>query len=201
MLPLPDYEHFQYNFSPPELPDELVAWAKLRECERRVATYTWAESNNDISNPQYRVLLNDALSALLMTIEAVFQFLKDESFPGTKDMERWLVAQPEYDVLLRGLRTLRHFEAHVESIPAAGHITVAVGGPTRRRWSLQALDASDLNRLQHSPLTVKLLPEWNGLVGQLRNAELFPRALQKLQVLLDRAKDLKRDSGSVAPVA
>jgi hypothetical protein len=201
MLPLPDYEHFQYNFSPPELPDELVAWAKLRECERRVATYTWAESNNDISNPQYRVLLNDALSGVLMTIEAVFQFLKDEPFLRTKRLETWLAAQPEYDVLLRGLRTLRHFEAHVQSKPAAGHISVVVGGPTTRRWSLQGLGAGDLKRLRQPPVTVDLLPEWNGLVGQLGNAEVFPRALQKLQVLLDRAKEVKRDSGSVAPVA
>lgn len=195
MLPIPDYEHFPYGFSPPEVPGELGAWAKLRECERRVATYTWAESNNDISNPQYRVLLNDAVSALLMTIEAVFQFLKDEPFSKPNGPETWLSLQPEYGVLLRGLRTLRHFEAHVESKPAAGHITVVVGGPTRRRWSLQALDVSDLERLRKPPLTVDLLPEWNDLVGRLRNVDIFQLALQKLEVLLDRAKTLKRDSG------
>jgi len=199
MLPLPDYEYFQYHFSPPELPDELAAWAKLRECERRFATYTWAESNNDISNPQYRVLLNDALSGFLMTIEAVFQFLKYESFSKTKDMEKWLAEQPEYDVLLRGLRTLRHFEAHVESKPAAGHITVVVGESTRRRWSLQALNPNDLKRLRYPSLTVDLLPEWNHLVGQRRNVVLFKQALEKLEVLLNRAKDLKTDPGSGAP--
>lgn len=194
MLPLPDYEHFPYKFSPPKLPNELVAWAKLRECERRVATYTWAESNNDISNPQYRVLLNDALSALLMTIEAVFQLLKLECFSGTKELEAWLTLQHEYDVLLRGLRTLRHLEAHVESKPVAGHITVVVGWPTNRRWSLQSLDAKDLERLRKPPLSVDMLPEWNELVGQRCNVDLFQYALQKLQILLERSKALKKDS-------
>jgi len=95
--------------------------------------------------------------------------------------------------------TLRHFEAHVESKPAAGHITVVVGGPTRRRWSLQALDPNDLKRLRYPPLTVDLLPEWNHLVGQRQNVVLFKQALEKLEVLLNRAKDLKRGLGSGAP--
>jgi hypothetical protein len=198
MLPVPDYEHFQYSFSPAELPGELAAWAKLRECERRVATYVWAESNNDAANPQYRVLLNDALSALLMTIEAVLQFLKDEYFSKPMELETWLSSQPEYDVLLRGLRTLRHFEAHVESKPAAGHITIVVGEPTKRRWSLQALSASDLVKLRKPPLTVDLLADWNGLVDRSRNVDVFRLALQKLKMLLERAGALKGGLGKTA---
>jgi hypothetical protein len=48
---------------------------------------------------------------------------------GAPPFDRWLEQLPDHDVLVRGLRTLRHLEAHIDSVPTRMHISVVVGQP------------------------------------------------------------------------
>ncbi len=194
---LPDFEHFSYGHIQQPQSAKLLAWSKSRECERRLAMYLWVEQNNDQANPQHRVLLNDALSAFLLTFEAAIQHVKDQydASKNTPPFEQWLAQQPENDELIKGLRTLRHLEAHVQSYPVRSQITVVVGGvpggsDLKRRWSLQELQASDLQRLRMPKLTAGDLSVWNTLVQSGTTPTLMSQALDQLNRLMLRAESI-----------
>jgi hypothetical protein len=78
--PLPDFTNFSYSIvNPPELA-KGQGWEKLKECERRLALYRWAERLNAppkgthiLGRPPNKVFLDDCLSAFLMTLEAALQ--------------------------------------------------------------------------------------------------------------------------------
>lgn len=158
----------------------LRAWPKLEECERRLGMYEWAESLNDAPAAQYRVLLEDCIAAFLMSFEAVFEFLFDELgsearvWKTKRDMEEWLRTQQAYDIDAAGLRSLRHYEAHLERLQTGSLIKVELGAvmgggeepPTtiERNWRLACLTKSQLERLRFSPLRLEELELWNGIV-------------------------------------
>lgn len=125
----PDLDHFVYEIAIPSPTSCLTAGRKLQECERRLAVYRWAEWRVDPRTAQNRVLLNDAVSAFLLTFEATLQFVQDHFSkmklkPGFGD---WLKDVPQNDLLVRGIRTLRHFEAHVEHKPPPRRINLVIG--------------------------------------------------------------------------
>lgn len=191
---LPDFQSFAYaQIQPPSAPT-LIAWEEARECERRVAWYSWVEANNDHANPQHIVLLNDSLSAFLLSFEAVIQHAKDQAgaFAPGLSLDTWLADQPENDAIFKGLRTLRHLDAHVKGYPVAGHITVTVGAsqPSVRRWSLQELQPTDLQKLKHAQLKANDLGAWNSLVQSGNTIDLMARALDRRNKLLLRLEAL-----------
>lgn len=191
---LPDFENYQYTHIQALASPRLIAWRKALECERRFVWYTWVQDNNDQNEPRHLVLLNDSLSAFLMSFEAAIQHAKDQAgaLSHPLSFDSWLGNQPENDVLLKGVRTLRHLEAHVEGYPVAGHITVLVGSlPTsHRRWSLQQLQSADLQKLAHSQLKPSGLPVWSTLVQTRDATSLMTEALDRLNSLLLRLEAL-----------
>jgi hypothetical protein len=44
--PLPDFTHFSYSLVNPPAHPQGHGWEKLKECERRLALYRWAERLN-----------------------------------------------------------------------------------------------------------------------------------------------------------
>ncbi len=197
--PFPDFEHFVYKIATQPTASKLNAWSKLQEAERRLATYKWAEAKNDPRTPQNRVLLNDAVSAFLLTFEATLQFAKNQFAitPGTPDFDAWLAAQPENDVLLRGLRTLRHFEAHVESKPPPRLVRLSIGGSlpdgtskteASTDWKLPTLQPAGLTKLHHAPLKSADVKDWNNLVESMDAPAIFEQGLIKLRKILQKAE-------------
>lgn len=197
--PFPDFDYFAYRIAIRPTPSKLIAWGKLEEAERRLATYKWAEAKNDPRTPQNRVLLNDAVSAFLLTLEATLQFAKNQFVitPSTPDFDAWLAAQPENDVLLPGLRTLRHFEAHVEAKPPPRLVRLFIGGSlpdgtseteASTDWKLPALQPADLSKLHHAPLRSVDLKDWNNLVESVDAPAIFEQGLIKLRKILEKAE-------------
>jgi hypothetical protein len=193
----PDLENFTYRIAISPANTKILAWGKLRECERRLAIYRWAAELNNPRTPQHRVLLNDAVSAFLLTYEATVQFLKNQFgvTPNAPDFDQWLLSQPEYDITVRGIRTLRHFEAHVESKPQPRtvRISLSVGASERLDgvdWKLPKLQSSDIAKLRNSPLKPQHLPDWHLIVDGNDAPAVFGTCLSRLKDILSRAEAL-----------
>jgi hypothetical protein len=201
----PDFEHFAYQIA--NTPDgaQLRAWGKLKECERRVEFYSFVERLSDPSRAQHRILLDDSVSAFLLTFESVLQFLKDEicTPQPTGDFGNWLITLLAYDHIFRGLRTLRHFEAHVEDLPIPSTIKLTIGGPNHlevtRRWHLPCLKSSDLEKIDHSPLKENHLEEWNYVVTQRSVAEILIEGLKRLFTVLEAGEKYPKKKGAADP--
>ena len=104
---------------------------------------------------------------------------------------------PENDVLLRGLRTLRHFEAHVEPKPMPRVVNLEIeenlsGGDSRTettaRWVLQELKPGDLTKLTTRPLKEVDLPAWNTTVAHMDAPTIFAKGLENLEKILQKAE-------------
>jgi hypothetical protein len=200
---LPDFEAFNYQTAIAPPGSKVTAWNKLRECERRLEMYRWIEKLTDPAKAQHRVMLNDAVSAFLLTFEATLQFLKNQieakhqnSTPQFKFWD-WVRRQTQYDVMVRGLRALRHFEAHVENIQKPSEIFVAIGGgqpkdtsdvSVSRTWKLPQLHKADLEKLHSSPLREPELSDWNTIAAGSDVAGVFADGLQKLKRILEIAE-------------
>jgi hypothetical protein len=75
---LPAFDSFTYSVAVPPPQPKGIAWDKLTECERRLEMCKWVECLNDPRTPQHRVLLDDCVSAFLLTFEATLQFINDQ---------------------------------------------------------------------------------------------------------------------------
>ena len=133
--PLPDFINLQYVIVTPPKRPKGRGWEKLKECERRLALYQWAEELNTppegtrvLGNPPNKVFLNDCLTAFLMALEAALEFtgnaLERKGVILKYEFGSWLRKQQAHDCQLRGLRTLRHLTAHVEIKPVRVGVTI-----------------------------------------------------------------------------
>jgi hypothetical protein len=196
---IPDFENMNYELVNLPAHYKATAWEKLRECERRLVMYRWVQALNDPAKAQRRVTLNDSVSAFLLTFEATIQFLKDQ-FDRTDSVPKfktWLENQPHYDILIRGFRTLRHFEAHVEPRRAGRKIVAVIGGSlpdatsatsVSTSWHLPELQPSDLEKLRTPALSSGELPDWNNLVSSNNVDSLFEKAIKQLTSILNDAE-------------
>jgi hypothetical protein len=194
----PDLENFAYKIAVAPNASRVFAWSKFQECERRLEYVKWAESLNDPRLAERRVFLFDSVSAFLLTFEATIQILKSQWKKSVKvDFDVWLKSLSEYDLHMRGLRTLRHFEAHVESRPVTSlvklHIKSGFGirkppPDVSRAWMLKPLQKSDLDRLDRSPLPEAELSDWNAVVSRLDVQGVFVYGLGQLKKILETAE-------------
>jgi hypothetical protein len=189
---MPDFSSMSYRYGMPPANSRIPAWQKLRECERRWVYFKWAESLNDPAKAEHRIVLDDALSAYLLSYEATIQYIKDAFIrsPGTPDFNQWISARPEHDILVRGLRTLRHLEAHVEDVPIASLIRAVIGAGVSRTWKLPALHQRDLQKLRAPNISSAELQDWNDLVDQSSAEELLESSLSKLKAILSSAENV-----------
>jgi hypothetical protein len=160
------------------------------------------EKLNDPAKAQHRLLLDDTISAFLLSYEATLQFLKEQLENARTNMSfnNWLNNQPQYDVFMRGLRTLRQFAAHIEVKPTSSKIVVVIGGSRpdgtsatdfSRTWKLPGLSQSDLDKLRpQSKLNAPDLNDWNALVEQSNIETIFKEGLFRLKEVLDKAESI-----------
>jgi len=211
---IPDFTNFTHPLVTPPADPRGCGWDKLKECERRLAWYRWAEQRDDPRKVQQRVVLDDCLSAFLLTLEATLQFMWGQLWEQLKargvtpkcKLNQWLKKLPEYDLQMKGLRTLRHFAAHVEIKRAPSEVTQTYGAryvlvgesapdgtsePTvTRRWLLPQLDRVDLQKLNTHALDDRDLPDWNTLVQSNDAASILEHGLRQVHAILQKAEKL-----------
>jgi hypothetical protein len=192
---LPDFSNFTYQIAVQPANNRLRAWGKLQECERRLEMYKWVEKLNNPSRAQHRILLNDMVSAFLLSFEATVQFTKDQWKPSPSktpftSFKRWLEGQSDYDIAVRGIRTLRHFEAHKELKPPTSMIVAVIGSEPEvtRKWQLPELQQTELRKLDSPQLEQSHLADWNKLVTTSNAGTVLTRALRNLKLILDTAE-------------
>jgi hypothetical protein len=209
---LPDFADFNYEIAVKPAGSKLRAWSKLEECERRLKMYEWTELLVDplSSQKRHRILLDDTMVAFILSFETTIQLLKDQHNGSNSSFWVWLENQGEYDVQVRGMRTLRHLEAHVEHkgiskhVEVTAHVTVgvAVGMESNKtakrngtkdspadgmsgRWQLPQLQNGDLAKLRQPPPIPEVeLPQWNALVTSTDASKILRKGLEKLKGIL-----------------
>ena len=187
--PLPDFTNFSYKIVTPSDPVKGRGWDKLKECERRLALYRWAERLNappegtqHLPRPPHQVFLDDCLSAFLMTLEATLQFTGDQlqkqkvslkKYDKKKKklvvirFEEWLRNRPSHDRYMRGLRALRHFAAHVEIKPVRRGVNIRAEKSVEARPGWHQVTESTIShrwslpQLTRAELTALKKPELN----------------------------------------
>jgi hypothetical protein len=164
------------------------AWAKLEEVERRWTMFDWAtfvvpHTNRNTS------LLRDFAGAYLLSFESTLQVLLIER--RFSNFDGWLQSQSAYDLACRGLRTLRHQEAHIrvgdlslrrDASVASRFAHTTTGGTVPWRWS--SLEVKDLAALDNPKITPPELPQWNQLCEDKLTLGLMRHGIQSLRTLL-----------------
>jgi hypothetical protein len=198
---LPDFDNFAYQIARKRAGSCILSWKKLRECERRLALCRWLGIDGEIEATGSRHRLFDSIAAFLYSFETSLQFLKDKfkRRGGAPHFDRWLDQLPEHDVLVRALRSLRHLEAHIDTVPTCRHIALVVSPPDvtgdsevridSQRWKLHSLTVEDLRRLD-SPrkLNVAELPEWERQGVGPTPSEAMSRGLERIARIMDAAE-------------
>jgi len=168
----------------------LRAWTKLLETERRWVMFEWLAHSVRVTN-RCRLLFDDFASAYLLSFEATVQLLKSEYAPGGS-FEKWLGREAAYDLTVRGLRTLRHLEAHVRP-GSLNHdyqrsaTSLFFGGSDAGKtvaWLFPTIEPSEFASLRDPKLAGGELDAWNSTVQEVLAAELMRRGLRRLQELL-----------------
>ena len=199
--PLPDFGSMTYPITEPPSGAALKAWPKLKECERRLKFFRYAVDLARLDEPRYRTLVDDATSAFLWSFEATFQFINDEKFTPSTAFRDWLEKpQPGYDLTVRGLRTLRNFEAHRmlkrSGVVLRQEISEPLGQPgattqeQQRFYTLAGFTKADLSTGQKQPLDPSETGAWNELAKSKPIDTLFEDGLGKLKRILGNAERL-----------
>jgi hypothetical protein len=194
--PFPDLESFQYAIALKPDRARLGAWPKLEETERRLTVLRWVVSVTDPSRSQYHVLLDDSETAFLLAFEATLQLVKDQFIVEKvqPQFDQWLpVAQKgRDDLIFRGIRTLRHLEAHVRAELTHSKIVFHPREPNQPRvtlqWQLPPLTAATLGRLKHPRLNASELEQWNAIVRDTAIETLMQQALEELGSVVEAAE-------------
>jgi len=183
----PIFQNYAYTIAVEPLGSRVRAWGKLRECERRLEMYRWIEGLDQPPRAEHRILLDDMVGAFLLSFEAVLQFLRTQyRLAGAQpDFYVWLVQQPSYDVTMKGLRTIRHLEAHIKEKQTRSAMVASPPGYFERTWRLPDLSQSDLSIMrQPTPILAVDLPDWNRLVDSSDVLSVCTDGLIKLRDIL-----------------
>jgi|CXWL01.1.fsa_nt_gi hypothetical protein len=196
VIPLPNFDDFQYKYAIAPDKAKLKAWNKLRETERRFRFYAWVEPQTHGPSSRHRVLLDDSISAYLLTFEATIQFLKEEF---GKPFEDWLRKQEKYSITVKALRTYRNFEAHVEAKPVSKMAMLSISSGFGVEKQIVEHPTSwhfpDIEYAPHKPRVNHLASEeamnaWNIRRPFLPVAEILLTGLQDLREILVVAEDI-----------
>ncbi|MEZ4424824.1 MAG: hypothetical protein R3E98_15540 [Gemmatimonadota bacterium] len=188
-----DFDHLEARFVVSATPPvAAAAWTKLAETERRLDHFDWAL--HVVREPRrLERFIRDLATAFLMSFEATLQILTTERLHG--GLDRWIEGRAEYDVVCRGLRTLRNLEAHVQpveltasSLTDSSRFVAGIESGRRTFWLFPTLTPTDLDRLM--PHGRKLRAEecdaWNATVASHSARDLMTRGLRSLvSIVLD----------------
>ena len=174
----------------------LLAWDKLQESERRWIYYEWFARGVGKKRTGFRSLIDDAVSAYLLSFESTLQVLSEELFEGRgKRLDSWLETQPDYDLTCRGIRTLRNTVAHVRPAPTniqhemKAHSIFASGGDSGVivPWVLPPLENTMLPRQCKLRESAGEVDQWNRLVGETPVGRVMSSGIRSLLKLVTAA--------------
>jgi hypothetical protein len=197
---LPDFDQFDYQIARKRAGSCIFSWKKLREAERRVALCEWLGVDGDTEATRSHDWLMDSVAAFFYSFEASLQFLKAEFLrrDGAPPFDTWLTQQGQHDVVVRGLRTLRHLEAHIDCVPTTRHISLVVGEPddagdqqvtlASQLWKLHSLSVGDLRRLRHPKLETSELPAWEKQGVAPAPSQVMRCGLERVARIMDAAE-------------
>ncbi len=202
---LPDFDNFEYKIAVKPVDSRVFAWSKLCECERWLEYFKWVEGLIHPGKGDHRVLLDDAKNAFLLCFEATIQYLKSQfadefgEDAGAQRFNNFLNYHSEYDLVIKGIRTLRHIEAHIETKLVPSKVVVVIGGSRTngtsttglsRSWHVPSLKGSDFQKLRRPPLANEHLSDWNKMVENTHASNIFADGLKKLKSILEDAEKI-----------
>jgi hypothetical protein len=191
-VPLPEFDCLEPRYIKPDSSRRLRAWPKAIEVERRLDAFEWL--SHVARRPQgITSFVLDLSTAYLLSFESAIQILaKEKQFRGGVD--KWLAALPQNDLIFRGLRTLRHLEAHIR--PAGlgqrrvgGHSRFTGGeGGSNIGWQWSAVPLADFRALKHAKIVEAELPDLNRLLEERLIMDLMRDGLERLASVFAEAE-------------
>ncbi len=188
----PDFDQLDSTIPPPA-EVRLRAWAKFAETERRMTIFDWATWA--LTKALLLRFMNDLASAYLLSFEATLELLKDKRGDSREKFETWLVTNPAYDLECRGIRTLRHLEAHVRPRTISRLPGVLedsrFAGPRpggRVAWCWDPISFADFDALRAPALGIDQLDAWNSRCASLHVRGLMLHGLEHLRDILAAAE-------------
>jgi hypothetical protein len=191
-VPLPEFDGLEPRYIKPDASRKLRSWPKAIEVERRLDAFEWLV--HVARRPQgIASFVLDLSTAYLLSFESAIQVLAEEKrFPNGVD--GWLAARPDNDLLFRGLRTLRHLEAHIRPGSLAqrrvgGHSRFTGGeGGSNIGWQWSAVPLTDFRSLKHSKIVEAELPDLNRLLEERLIMDLMREGLERLTNIFAEAE-------------
>jgi hypothetical protein len=190
-VPLPDFDQLEPRYILPDKSRRLAAWSKATEVERRLDHFEWlAHVARRPSGIQTFVL--DIASAYLLSLESALQVLHAEKFPN--GFEKWLTTLPANDLTFRGLRTLRHLEAHIRTGTltqrnVGGHSRFTGGeGGSNIGWRWAPISVAEFRALRTPKISEAELPEWNSQLEEYLVMDLMRLGVERLLAVFRQAE-------------
>jgi hypothetical protein len=190
-VPLPEFDNLEPRYIRPDASRIVKAWIKAAEVERRLDHFEWlahvARRQNGI-----QTFVLDLASAYLLSFESALQVLQTEKFPS--GFEKWLASLAANGLTLRGLRTLRHLEAHIR----VGSLTQRrVGGHSRFTggeggsdigWQWAPISLTEFRALRTPRILETELPDWNRQLEDYLIMDLMRLGIQNLVAVFSEAE-------------
>lgn len=190
-VPLPMFDELERRFILPDASRRLGAWAKAGEVERRVDHFEWL-IHVARREAGVRTFVLDLATAYLQSLEGALQVLQAERFPT--GFEAWLRTLAANDLVLRGLRTMRHLEAHIR----AGTLTQRqVGGHSRFTggegganigWRWAPVSITEFRSLRRPRIAEAELPAWNERLEEDLVMDLMRLGVLRLRTIFEEAE-------------
>lgn len=180
------------------LPDSTRrGWPKVAEVERRLDAFEWLV--HVARDPQgIGSFVRDFAMAFLLSFESALQVLQADLFDDKSPVfEQWLRAQNDYDLVFRGLRTLRNIDAHIapgsmSNQGEGGHSRFVGGeGGSTLGWRWAQIQEQDFLRLKGKKITIEDLPAFNRILADRLAMEIMRDALQRL-IRIHHAAETRR---------
>ena len=190
-VPLPMFDQLARRYIAPDASRLRSSWSKAAEVERRLDHFEWiahvARRPNGVQS-----LVLDLATAYLLSFESALQVLQAECF--STGFEKWLSSLPANTLIFRGLRTLRHLEAHVRAgaltqRQQGGHsrFSGAEGG-SNIGWRWAPISTTEFRALRTPRITEAELPDWNRQLEESLAMELMRDGVQALVAVFEEAE-------------
>lgn len=190
-VPLPEFDNLEPRYILPDRSRRLAAWSKAVEVERRLDQFEWlahiARRPNGI-----QTFVLDLATAYLLSLESALQVLRAEKFPN--GFENWLTALSANDLTFRGLRTLRHLEAHIRAgvltqRNVGGHSRFTGGeGGSNIGWRWAPISVAEFRALRSPKITETELPAWNSQLDDYLVMDLMRTGVERLFTVFREAE-------------
>ena len=161
------------------------------EVERRLDHFEWfVHMARRPTGIQSFVL--DLATAYLLSLESALQVLKKELARSLFDA--WLAGTPANSLVFRGLRTMRHLEAHIRSSTldqraVGGHSRFTAGeGGSNLGWRWGRISDTDFALLDRPRITAAELPAWNAVLEDRLIMDLMRDSIAALVQVFDEAE-------------